>query len=272
MIYRLLSASLLLTLFLAANPGKRWKVIEKGLQVGEFYASTNGQHSDSSITILRINPKYFRFELFSITADSSKPRTVEEWSREYDLLAVVNGGMFQEDHSTSVGYFKSGKHLNNGYFNRNNSLFVSGPKKEDLPQAALLDRTCDNVARITEQYDHILQSIRMVDCDGKNTWKKQPQKWSMVIIGQDKNGNILLIHNRTPYAVHHLVKTLLSLPIHLEKAMYLEGGSEAALYLNNGSTELRRYARPPSTLFEQDGKSMAWPIPNIIGVRRAASR
>ena len=92
----------------------------------------------------------------------------------------------------------------------------------------------------------------MIDCNQKNTWGKQERKWSMIVIGIDKKGNALFIFTRTPYSVYDFINILLSLPISIHKAMYLEGGPEASIYINHNGIEIRKFGSYETGFVEND--------------------
>ena len=56
------------------------------------------------------------------------------------------------------------------------------------------------------------------------------------------------------------------MPINIRKAMYLEGGGPAALYLKDGHTEILKTGLNEST--KKNDQKTLWDIPNIIGVRK----
>ena len=92
--------------------------------------------------------------------------------------------------------------------------------------------------------------------------------WSTAVIGTDSKNRALFIHVRSPYSTHNLIKILLCLPIGIERAMYVEGGPQAQLYVNNGKKELELLGSYSSGSHENDDNEYAWPIPNVVAVER----
>ena len=91
-----------------------WETIADGLQLGRFKAAEEAPAGDSAITVLRVDPTMFEVQLLSISETGDKRgRTARQWCEKYDLVAAVNAGMYAEDHSTHIGYMKSGDHVNN---------------------------------------------------------------------------------------------------------------------------------------------------------------
>jgi len=57
--------------------GFKWQHIEKGLSVAVVNAPKITRISDSKVTILKIDPKYFKFDIISATEHDSLLRTVK---------------------------------------------------------------------------------------------------------------------------------------------------------------------------------------------------
>jgi hypothetical protein len=162
-------------------------------------------------------------------------------------------------------------HVNNPRLSKDNSILVFDPLREDVPSVRLLDRECDELAASMAAYGTAVQSIRMVSCRGKNVWSQQPRRWSTAAIGVDTAGRVLFIHGRSPYSTHDLIDILLGLPIDLRRAMYVEGGPEAQLYVRAGGQEHEFVGSFETGFLESDSNGHAWPVPNVVGVARRRS-
>ena len=90
----------------------------------------------------------------------------------------------------------------------------------------------------------------------------------MAVLGQDKSGNILFIHCRSPYPVHDFIDILLKLPLDLYNAMYLEGGPEASFYLDHKGLHVERMGSYETGFTEHDANNRYWEIPNMIGIKK----
>jgi hypothetical protein len=51
----------------------------------------------------------------------------------------------------------------------------------------------------------------------------------------------------------------------------MEGGPEAQLYVHAGETELEMFGSYETSFKENDQNEMAWPVPNVIGMRPRAT-
>ena len=204
---------------------KPWIQLEAGLEFGSFPSPEKSPVGDNLIRILKIDPKRFQFRLLNASASpGSKRLSARQWVGQNGMVAAINASMYQADKLTSVSLMKTFGHVNNRWFSKDRALLVFDPKKKSLPKAQILDRDCQNVDQLRKLYHTIIQSIRMISCEGKNVWEQQNKKWSTAAIGMNRQGDILFIHVRSPFSTHDLIDNLMKLPIQLKRAMYVEGG------------------------------------------------
>jgi uncharacterized protein YigE (DUF2233 family) len=243
-----------------------WQTVDEGLFLAEFASPQKSYIGDSRITIVKIDPRYYDFKLLAASEHNDSALTVRQWAKKYNLVAAVNAGMYQKDLITSVGYMKNFDHVNNPHLNSNNTIFVFNPVDSAVKPAQLVDRTCHDFESLRDKYRSMVQSIRMISCNRENVWSQQPKKWSMVVLGADSDDNILFIFTRSPYSVHDFINILLSLPISIYNAMYLEGGPEATLYLSANNSEIEKFGSFETGFIENNDIGAAWPIPNVLGI------
>jgi hypothetical protein len=113
-----------------------------------------------------------------------------------------------------------------------------------------------------------LRLIKRVDGKGKNVWPDQPRRWSEAAIAMDDHGRLLLIFSRDPWSMADFNRAVLALPLGVERAMHVEGGPEASLSVRAGETRLDYFGGYETGFMENDDNDRAWPIPNVLGVRR----
>jgi hypothetical protein len=124
---------------------------------------------------------------------------------------------------------------------------------------------CKDFEKLRDNYQTLVQNIRMISCQQENVWRRQNKIWGQAVFGMDKNGNALFIFTESRYSGYEFASILLSLPISIYNAMYLEGGQEANLYFSGNDIEFERIGRPTS-LNENGSKPIARSIPNILGI------
>ena len=246
-----------------------WRVLEPGLELLVWAPRGVTAAGDSTVHVLRIDPERFDLRLLNASApDQGAAHSARDWSRLNGLVAATNAGMYQTDLRTSVALMRSDTHVNNPRLTRDKAVLAFAPRDTSLPPVQIIDRERQDFERLRRGYTTLVQGIRMVSLDGRNTWASQPRAWSTAAIAMDKAGRVLLIHVRAPYVTHELIEVLLSLPLDLKNAMYLEGGPEAQLYVHAGGVELERLGAYGSGFAVADENAAAWPVPNVIGVVR----
>jgi hypothetical protein len=177
--------------------------------------------------------------------------------------------MYQADMRSSVSLMLTRGHVNNPRLSKDKAVLAFDPLEAGLPPVQIIDRECQDFAALRDHYATLVQSIRMISCDGRNVWEPRQGAWSSAAIGIDKSGRILFIHARAPHTTHDLIEVLLELPIDLKNAMYVEGGSEAQMFVQAGGKSLEF----SGSLEDQDDTLPAhfvWPIPNAVGIERIA--
>lgn len=250
-----------------------WKTLEPGLELGSFEAQIPSKYSDSLIRVLRIDPKFFEFKLMNASAtQDKKKKSVRDWVKQNGMVAGINASMYQKDFLTSVSLMKTEKHVNSSWFSKDKTVLVFDPIDKSLPPVQIIDRDCDDFSKIKKQYKTQVQSIRMVSCHQENVWERQNKIWSTSAIGWDGSGNILFIHVRSPYSPHDLINMLLKLPIDLKRAMYVEGGPDAQMFIRSNKQEHEFIGSYSTGSHESDKNHIGWPVPNVVGIKRKAAK
>ncbi len=249
---------------LAASP---WETLAPGVELAEFDAPLKSSVVDSRFTVLRVDVARRPVRLLSAKREGLSPAPdAEAWAKLRGLLAVTNAGMFHPDGSP-VGHARTeGQVLTASRRKQYQAFLVLDPVEQGLPAVRMLDPDCDDVEALLPRYRTVLQSIRMVDCKGKNRWSAQPRLWSAVVLGLDTQGRLLVIHSRSPYRMHDFVGVLQKLPLGVARLMYLEGGPEASLHVAAPGRTVRRVGSFETGFNENDENREYWALPNVLGV------
>lgn len=251
-----LAAAGMATPAFADAPSIAWRTLSRGLEHGQSQLSAN--IGDRQLHILRIDPEHFRFRLLTAAGTHSARQTARSWARRNSCVAAINAAMFRPN-DLPVGFAKAGGQIIQPQQSSDRSFFVF-----DGASAQLLDASCDTFD--ASAHENALQGIRMISCDRRNVWGQQPRQWSIAAMAQDDRGRILFLHARSPMSVHDFIAVTQALPLGLSRAMYLEGGPEATLYVNTAGFELERVGSYETGFNENDDNAQAWPLPNVIGV------
>ncbi|MBL8550378.1 MAG: phosphodiester glycosidase family protein [Hyphomonadaceae bacterium] len=238
-----------------------WRELAPGLALME--TQTNARIGDRKLHALRIDPARYEFTLLTGRLTGQAPQTARAWAGAHGLVAATNAAMFGPD-GRPVAYAKANGEVVTPRMTADRSVFVF-----ERASARLIDRTCDTFDPAAHR--NALQGMRMIACDGRNVWARQDRMWSTAALGVDRDGRVHFVHSRSPFAVHDFIEVLRAAPFSLARAMYLEGGPEATLYVNAGGVTLERYGSYETGFNENDDNDRAWPLPNVLGVRRRAA-
>jgi len=244
-----------------------WKKVDDGLFFAQFDPHDRAPIKDSKITIVKINPAYYSFKLLCASELGKIKLTTKEWCKRYHLISAINAGMYQKDGLTNVGYMKNFSHTNNSRLNSvYKAVLAFNRVNDDVPEIQIIDLKCQDIEQLKPTYQTFIQNIRMISCNQENVWSKQNKRWSLAILGVDQGGNVLFIFSEAPYSGYDFNHILLSLPISIFNAMYLEGGREASLYFSANGFVLDKAGIYESTFNGNSIRPAAHPIPNVIGI------
>ena len=228
---------------------------------------------DSRITVVRADPG--RWELVLVGTDESNgesSKTAREWARSHRLQVATNAGMFATDYRTHIGYLESRGEVRSRHVNAYQSVAAFDPRDTASGNAPFrifdLDASGVTVESIRRDYTSLVQNLRLIRKPGTNRWSQQPKRWSEAALGEDAAGRPLLIHCRSPFSMHDLNRELLAAGIDLVAAQHLEGGPEAQLYLEVGSTAIELVGSFETSFREDEGNTVAWRVPHVLGLRQ----
>ena len=246
-----------------------WTKLDEGLFLSELDSPQKSTAGDSKITVLRIDPRVYSFRLLSAAELHEPKMTAKEWCKKYRLLAAVNAGMYQDDGKTAVGYMQNFDYVNNRRLKPGmKAVLAFNAVDPNVPEIQIIDRKCQKLDELRPKYHTLIQGIRMIGCSQSNVWSQQEALWSMVVLAISSDGQALFIFTQSPYSPHEFINILLALPLSIQSAMYLEGGSEASLYVDHGGVEVEKYGTHGTgfwSLFQNHGP---WPIPHVIGIAK----
>jgi hypothetical protein len=258
---------LALALALAAPPPAPWLPLEPGLELGRFQGPAGGT-GDGVITVLRADPRHFELRLLNASAPGEgSARTARAWAIRTGAVAAINAAMYQEDLRTSVSLMKTRGHVNHPRVSRDRAVLAFDPLIAGAPPFRMIDRDCDDLDALGKGYASLVQSIRLISCQRKNVWAPSDRRTSAAIIGIDGAGRLLLVHARTAWPTSTLAEALLALPIDLQRAMYVEGGAQAQLYVAAGASPIELVGAFEGIAGVARNVE-AWPVPNVLAVFR----
>jgi hypothetical protein len=210
-----------------------------------------------SFHIVRIDPNIAELKLVLASKEQVRSRTAGEWADDLGLVVAINAGMFQTDQLSNVGYCRDGTHENNAKWNDYQSVIAFEKGRAVLEDRGVVD---------ANQFDSIVQNLRLIKGKGESVWKPNKKKWSEALAAVDDKGRILFIFTRAPFTMAELNAKLLALPLGIQRAMHLEGGPEASLSIRADNLKLDLSGSYETGFNENDDNKRQWAIPNVIGV------
>jgi uncharacterized protein YigE (DUF2233 family) len=244
-----------------------WQKLSDGLELGFFHSPQPSETGDSMIRVLRIDPDRYQLRLLNASASKKgRPLSAKEWCRQNGLVAAINASMYQADLKASVSLMRTKSHINNPRLSKDMAILAFDRNSSDVPRVKIIDRQCEDFKTWEKRYKTLIQSIRMISCKGKNVWAQQTQKWSTAAMAVDYRGRVLFIHVGSPYSTHDVINILKKLPLSIDRAMYVEGGPQAQLYINTGTREYEFVGSYKLELEENVNSLFSRPIPNVVGI------
>jgi uncharacterized protein YigE (DUF2233 family) len=247
-----------------------WKSLAQGMELKRISTSSASTVDNSQITVLRIDPSRWELQFYGLSSTGEPAgHTARGWAEAHKLTAVINAGMFDTDGKSHLGYLRYREQVSNSRVNAYKSVAAFDPHDSKLPRFHIFDLDAPGVSlqSILKDYGSAVQNLRLIKRPGSSQWGQQAKKWSEAALGEDSSGRILFIFSRTPFSMHDLNRELLAARIGMVAAQHLEGGPEAQLYINAGDTKLEMFGSYETAFREDNTNSIAWPIPNVLGVR-----
>jgi hypothetical protein len=236
-----------------------WTALAPGVEYTRF--------ESDDVHVVRVDPAAARLRAVTASSVDKRPRTAAEWCDEQHLVAAINLGMYLDDHLSNVGYARAGAHVNQKRWNgKYQSVLVFGPKKPGLPAAALLDLDVAGAREQLEDYDNVIQNLRLIRAPGRGAWAQQGRRWSESAVAVDKQGHILFVFSRKARSMFDFNQLILALPLEVTAAMHVEGGPEASLSVRSKKLKMDLNGSFETGFIENESITSQWEIPNVLGV------
>lgn len=245
-----------------------WIRLGTGLEFREFPFPERVDARERTLSVLRVDPGRVSLVLGSALEEDGVPRSFPHWAEYLGCVAVINASMYRADSPlSSTGYMRNFETTNNGFIHPEYGAFlVFNPRGEGRAPARIVDRSEPGWRNILDEYDTVIQNFRLIDPRGRNLWPEGGEEHSIAAVGTTSGGHVLFFFCESPVSLHAFNEHLLSLPLDVVRAMYVEGGSDAGLYISTPVDEIRRRGRYRSGVWT--GSAPAFPpVPNVIGIK-----
>lgn len=250
----------------------KWYTLQDGLEYIEMDGPRQLKISDSKISLLKINPNAFTFEMLSASQYDSVKRCAVDWANEFELNVVINAGMYDlRRQLSSKGLLRNNKSYANNpnlYEGYNMMIAFNPVDGEKVPTFDVFDLKCTDVNIIKKQYHSLAQGMRMIDCNGMPmSWNKNPQWCSQLIVAKDKHNQIYFVFTRSPYSHNEMIQFLTNLKEPLTNAIYMEGGPQTSLLVTTEKDRIEKLGSYVSKTYPTDKNDEFWGLPNVIGLK-----
>jgi len=211
-------------------PDTGWSPLQPGLErrVIQVYDAQNGRIE--SVHIWRLDQKHFRMDV----AFDGTPKSLQTWQKETNAAIVVNGGYFSIENKR---YFPDGVTIVDGKAS-GSSFDGFGGMLAIGRSGAELRWLVQEPYNSNEKLQAALQSFPILVRPGGELGfgpeRENYAKARRTVIGQDKDGRILLLVTPEGYfTLHQLSVYLTESDLNLDIAVNLDGGGSTGIMVAN---------------------------------------
>lgn len=222
-------------------PDSGWQTFRPGLEQRVINLLDDAGEWLENITILRLEPDAFRFE---VAYRQGHPQSLIAWQEETTALLVVNGGFFSEE-DAALGLIVSEGQDSGSTFREFGGMFgvtADGPFLRSLTQEPY---------RAGEPLLAALQSFPVLVADGglAAVSEEDGQRARRTVVAQDGQGRILfLIAAHGHFTLYQLSHYLATSDLKVDRALNLDGGKSSGLLLAEPYLYVPSFALLPAVI------------------------
>lgn len=216
------------------------------------------------VDVVRADPARYALRVLT-AADEDGARSAPAWREAFHVAAVINAGMFHPS-GKPVGLVVSDDVVRSRDNRKMGGYLAWDPVTPGDPPVLVTGRGCPgfDLDDLRARYHSIVQSYRLLGCDGEALRWQDPKQYSAAGIGVDRAGRVVLFHARAAVTMTELAAALAT--HELAGALFLEGGPEASLVARGPEGELARVGSYETGFVENDGNQTFWKLPNVISL------
>ena len=215
------------------------------------------------LDVVRADLATYRLKVLTSARDGNGSHPAPWWRDTFKLVAVPNAGMFHEGGDPVGLLVEDGATL--GHDNKTFSGYLAF---DDATGAATIaGRDCPgfDLAKLRTKYRSIVQSGRLLGCNGEALPWKDKKQYSAAAIGISRDGTqVVFLHARDAVTMTELAAAVAELD--LLGAIFLEGGPEASLVVRGGKSELARVGSYETGFVENNENQSFWWLPNVLAL------
>lgn len=246
-----------------------WSRLAEGLAVTVWEPGSECRDGVPASVIVKVDPERFRFSTYHYLDEKlPAPLTIKEWQRRIGASVVFNAGLFRDDYTYLGWLFKDGRSLGSKRHPQWQGLFVAEPVVPGLRKARVLDLSMEPFAADHPVYREAAQSLMLLDRNGKLRVRQTGKRAYQTVVGEDREGSILLIKTADAVALWELADCLRDGFPMIYQAMAMDGGASSDLLIRSDEPiDLRQSGQTSDLQTLIDGSGMRHiPLPSVIGV------
>jgi hypothetical protein len=239
----------------------------KPIALGKGVTAERWQVDDHDcLDLIRVDLTDHKLEILAAAREGAA-RPAPRWADDFGLTAVINLAMFKDDGAPVALAIDARGALNPRDNPRFGGFLAFDPVDPRDAPAIVAGRSCPgfDLDALERRYLGVVQSYRMLDCDGGAIAWKDAKRYSAAAVGVDRDGKLVLVHVRAPFTMKALSAALASPAMKLQGAIFVEGGPEASLVVRAERT-LERVGSFETSFLESDDNQRFWDLPNVLGV------
>lgn len=207
-----------------AVPDSGWLPLREGMARRMLNISSEDGEWVESVTILRLDPAHFRFD---VAYAPGAPQSLPSWQAQSGALLVVNGGFFTEANEATGLLISGGRRSGRSYEGFGGMFAVT----EQGPEVRWLG---EEPYEAQEPLLAALQAFPMLLTPGGAVGivEDDDQRARRTVVAQDDEGRILfLVAAQGHFTLYGLSRFLAASDMGLDRALNLDGGASSGILL-----------------------------------------
>ncbi len=206
----------------------QWVTASSGVEIRYEDWKSPGNNEDT-VTIVRFNLNKVHLK---VGYQPAHPLAIDEWMRQEQATAIINGGYFDQNNATTALVVADGQAYGTSYNGFGGMLSVD--TQGNVRLRSLNQQPYDPNS---EQLQQATQSSPMLMIDGKRTqFNTNAASQRRTIVAQDTQGRLLFIASPgSAFSLDELADILASSDLSLKTALNLDGGASTGMYINAGN-------------------------------------
>ncbi|GAC1423364.1 MAG: phosphodiester glycosidase family protein [Ktedonobacteraceae bacterium] len=206
----------------------QWVTASPGVEIRYENWKSPGNNEDT-VTIVRFQLNKVHLK---IGYQPSKPLAIDEWMKQEQATAIINGGYFDQNNAATALVVADGQAYGTSYNGFGGMLSVDTQGNVKLRPLNQQPYDPNN-----EQLQQATQSSPMLMINGKRTqFNANAASQRRTIVAQDTQGRLLFIASPgSAFSLDELADILASSDLSLKTAVNLDGGASTGMYVNAGN-------------------------------------